>query len=428
MLSPAVLTRAAAALLGSDKGRKALGWTVVAICSPLLVLIAFLCSVASGMAQHNAQVVSMCFSDGVIPGSVPAEYRVSILKVRSAFEKIDDAVADITENIEDPGAVLDTRRIKAVFLSLYFGQDTPGKREIRDFVDRFVVYEQRTRTVTVEVSVEDDGTAGGDTDDGAEDSGTESENDTDTNASGAKDSSPGSNHAGTGSHAGSSAQSAGSSSSNSNSAADDTPSPPPTQTVTVTQQYTAAVPIQDMAVVYANIGDFLGEPLTAQQQANAERIYSLVCNGYAVGSGFAGADTVFIGADGFCSPIGANWRGVVSSGFGDRDDPFTGQADGHTGIDLTVPSGTPIRAALSGTVVAAQYNAGGYGYYVKIDHGNGLITLYGHCSQLTVSAGQIIAAGEVIALSGSTGRSTGPHLHFEVRVNGEYVDPEEYLP
>jgi murein DD-endopeptidase MepM/ murein hydrolase activator NlpD len=97
-------------------------------------------------------------------------------------------------------------------------------------------------------------------------------------------------------------------------------------------------------------------------------------------------------------------------------------------MDLAVPTGTPIRAALGGTVTVSKYNAGGYGYYVMIDHGNGLATLYGHCSKLLAKVGQTVEAGDIIALSGSTGRSTGPHLHFETRVNGERTNPRAYLP
>ena len=116
----------------------------------------------------------------------------------------------------------------------------------------------------------------------------------------------------------------------------------------------------------------------------------------------------FIGADGFCSPIGSGWESRVTSEFGNRIDPITGKRKGHTGMDLAVPTGTPIRAALGGTVTVSKYNAGGYGYYVCIDHGNGLATLYGHCSKLLAKVGQTVEAGDIIALSGSTGRSTGP--------------------
>ena len=135
----------------------------------------------------------------------------------------------------------------------------------------------------------------------------------------------------------------------------------------------------------------------------------------------------YINVDGFCSPVGANWRDIITSEFGGRIDPFTGQRDGHTGMDLAVPSGTPIRAALDGTVTRSEYDSS-YGYFVMIDHGSGLATLYGHNSRLLVSVGQTVRAGDVISLSGSTGRSTGPHLHFEVWVNGERTDPRYYLP
>lgn len=76
----------------------------------------------------------------------------------------------------------------------------------------------------------------------------------------------------------------------------------------------------------------------------------------------------------------------------------------------------------------ATYNAGGYGYYVVVDHGNGMVTLYAHNSRLLVRVGETVEAGDVVSLSGSTGRSTGPHLHFEVRVNGQRVNPRSYLP
>lgn len=108
-----------------------------------------------------------------------------------------------------------------------------------------------------------------------------------------------------------------------------------------------------------------------EQKSNADSIYSLVRYGIAGGSEgwIPGADVPFIGADGFCSPIGSGWERRVTSEFGNRVDPITGKRKGHTGMDLAVPTGTPIRAALGGTVTVSKYNAGGYGYYVMIDHG-----------------------------------------------------------
>jgi len=98
----------------------------------------------------------------------------------------------------------------------------------------------------------------------------------------------------------------------------------------------------------------------------------------------------------------------------------------HEGIDIGVPSGTPVAAAGTGTVIYAGWMEG-YGNLVAIDHGGGLATAYGHNTSVTVSVGQQVTAGTIIAYSGSTGHSTGPHVHFEVRVNGTPVDPLGYL-
>jgi len=117
---------------------------------------------------------------------------------------------------------------------------------------------------------------------------------------------------------------------------------------------------------------------------------------------------------------------VITSPFGMRTDPYTGIYTGHTGIDIGVGTGSPVYAAASGTVIIAG-TYGGYGYAVVIDHGSGISTLYGHNSQLLVSVGQKVERGQTISYSGSTGWSTGPHLHFEVRVNGAYVDPMSYF-
>ena len=104
-----------------------------------------------------------------------------------------------------------------------------------------------------------------------------------------------------------------------------------------------------------------------------------------------------------------------------------GFSGGHNGIDIAIAMGSPIYAADSGVVTVSQWTDVGYGYYVIIDHGGGIQTLYGHNSQLLVSVGQTVAKGQAIALSGSTGYSTGPHLHFEVRINGIKVDPAPFI-
>ena len=98
----------------------------------------------------------------------------------------------------------------------------------------------------------------------------------------------------------------------------------------------------------------------------------------------------------------------------------------HTGLDIAATTGTPIKVVADGKVTVAQYS-GSYGYLVKVDHGNGIETWYGHTSKMYVKEGQEVKAGDVIALVGSTGNSTGPHLHFEIRINGEHVNPQKYL-
>lgn len=99
----------------------------------------------------------------------------------------------------------------------------------------------------------------------------------------------------------------------------------------------------------------------------------------------------------------------------------------HTGVDIGMPIGTPIYAAENGKVITAGWNRGGYGYYIVIDHGNGMQTLYAHNSALLVKVGQSVARGQQISESGSTGRSTGPHLHFEVRIGGRRTNPLNYI-
>jgi murein DD-endopeptidase MepM/ murein hydrolase activator NlpD len=119
-------------------------------------------------------------------------------------------------------------------------------------------------------------------------------------------------------------------------------------------------------------------------------------------------------------------EGFVGSGFGWRHDPFTGRVSMHEGLDFAAPVGTPISAAAGGIVIVAEYHPA-YGKMVDLDHGNGLTTRYAHASKLHVKVGDIVKRGQLIADVGSTGRSTGPHLHFEVRVNGEAKDPEKFL-
>ena len=115
-----------------------------------------------------------------------------------------------------------------------------------------------------------------------------------------------------------------------------------------------------------------------------------------------------------------------TSGFGVRSDPFLGRPAMHTGLDFRAATGDPVRATANGKVLSSGW-MGGYGRMVEIDHGNGLSTRYGHLSEIHVRVGDVVRIGQVIGAVGSTGRSTGPHLHYETRIDGDAVDPQKFL-
>jgi murein DD-endopeptidase MepM/ murein hydrolase activator NlpD len=158
----------------------------------------------------------------------------------------------------------------------------------------------------------------------------------------------------------------------------------------------------------------LAARIAAAQAAAAQAAAARAAAAQASGEATATAPTPSAG--GFAWPV----NGPVTSGFGVRWGRM------HEGIDIAVPSGTPVRAAAAGTVIEAGW-VSGYGNLVVVDHGNGIATAYAHNSAFAAAAGRQVAQGEVIAYSGSTGHSTGPHVHFEVRVGGAAVDPLGYL-
>jgi murein DD-endopeptidase MepM/ murein hydrolase activator NlpD len=119
-------------------------------------------------------------------------------------------------------------------------------------------------------------------------------------------------------------------------------------------------------------------------------------------------------------------QGYVASGYGYRRDPFTGSRDLHPGLDIVAPSGTPVEAAAAGRVVYAGWK-NGWGRCVEIDHGSGIKTFYAHCRTLKVSDGENVFRGDVIATVGSSGRSTGTHLHYGVLKGGNWADPDNYV-
>jgi murein DD-endopeptidase MepM/ murein hydrolase activator NlpD len=118
---------------------------------------------------------------------------------------------------------------------------------------------------------------------------------------------------------------------------------------------------------------------------------------------------------------------MVSSKYGIRRHPVTKSKRHHAGIDLAAPAGSPIRAIRAGRVIFAD-SLGAYGKLVVVDHGDGFVSRYGHCEAIKTAIGSWVKAGTIIATVGQTGRTTGPHLHFEVMLNGEPFDPEKLIP
>ena len=344
--------------LSDEHTRKRIGWIIVGILSPILLMIVLIVSLLSATAAHNNNAVELCFHGGMITASVPLEYREYIEDMQSSFTLLDSVIEDLNGEMENES--LDRTRVKAIFFAIYFGEDSPSRKDHKRFAECFVRQEERTRTEENE-------------------DGTTSE-----------------------------------------------------ETLTVT------VPIISLPEIYENISDKMGIQVSPEDQANASEIYYRILYGRVIpssGTGFDDwldtlplSDAPLASIDGFCSPLGKSWRSMVTSEFGWRSDPFTGEGRGHEGIDLAAVRGTKIRAALDGQVLLVRYSSSGYGYHLAIDHGGGIITLYAHCSKILALEGQAVHAGDVIAEVGSTGRSTGNHLHFEVRVNGEKQNPRNYLP
>lgn len=166
------------------------------------------------------------------------------------------------------------------------------------------------------------------------------------------------------------------------------------------------------------------EYLALMMQPDNQNLWAQLLGGLVAGGGqIITPDTDWVGTGPLAWPLPQSFP--ITSHFGYREDPFTGEIEYHNGTDIAAPEGTPILAAADGMVTIANGIdswGGSYGYHIKIDHGNGLETLYAHCSAICVNSGQQVQQGEVIGFVGSTGNSTGNHLHFEAWMNGERKD------
>lgn len=367
-----VVTVAAAALT-DKKTWKALAVLASLCLVPLFLILAVILSMASSAAEHNRATVIASFDPSItIPDSVPAEFSNHIAAMRQCFAAIDRAVAEL--EIPEDAPELDITLIKAIYFGLFNEQDTPTLNDdsALTFVECFITYEERVREEET------------DSDESAEDNTEESDEDAE------EDESP--------------------------------------------ETYQAAIPITDMPTVFQNVAQHLHRSITGETQSACMEVYYIIKYGDASRANQADAllaalvdgDTEYIGGTAG-SPFSFDWHDRVTSEFGGRRDPITGQWDGHTGLDLSAPYGTPIRAVAAGKVILARYGHPSYGNYIVLDHGGGVVTLYAHCSELTAYVGQQVNAGDQIAKVGSTGRATGNHLHIEVQVNGERKNPRTFL-
>lgn len=355
----------AAVLLATDKRTwKVITVLLAAVLTPFILIVTVICSLLSGTAHHNNAAVELAFYGGSLPATMPGEYRDYITEMRACFSSLDSAIADVESEMED-GDSLDSNRVKAVFYALYFGSDHLRLRSAaaRAFVDCFVTYEECVHPA--EAEDEED------------------------------------------------------------------------------YVHLRAYPIDTLPAIYQNVGGCAGRTVTPDDMANITEIYlRVVYRNFDVGADMpleggngthdligemANGSDVIPSEGGFVSPLENGWQDKVTSEFGYRENPTGAGSEGHTGLDMGVPLGTPVRAVKDGRVLFVRYKQTGYGYHLAIDHGGGLVTLYAHCSEILVTEGQEVKAGDVIAKSGSTGRSTGPHLHLEVIQDGVPQNPRNYL-
>jgi len=192
----------------------------------------------------------------------------------------------------------------------------------------------------------------------------------------------------------------------------------------------------DDETVFQNLADKFGVTLTAEEKETILKMCESAIASVTVpptafhlgiGALLASDDTPLNPAP-FTSPFqGLDWKAAVSSNYGNRTDPFTGEKSKHSGMDLQADEGTPIYPVKAGTVLFVRNDEDGYGKYLVINHGGKQATLYAHCSEILVAEGDEVTTETVIAKVGSTGRSTGNHLHIEFIFDGRPVNPKKYL-
>lgn len=364
-----LLFKAAMMLLSDEKAQKKLKTIIGVILSPLIIIVFFLGGFGSASSDHNHAVVRAVFNQTPISDSVPAELKNRLGLLQDYFVVLNELMNE-KETVISEGK-LDKTQIRSTFFAVYLNKDTLNlsRNDMSLFVECFV------ETSEEEIPIESD----------------ETDEDEET-----------------------------------------------TEIVTVTTV------IQDDQIIYQNLNNKLGIVMDEETISIAKQIAQIVDFGAtasSVGQGSslsvllkdiieASLKTTYVGGT-LKSPFDFDWRSVVTSEFGSRD-PITlpdGSITGsyHTGIDFGVGLGTPILALNSGTVVMVRNFEDGLGYFLVIDHGGGILSVYAHCSRILVGEGDKVNQGQKIAEVGSTGYSTGNHLHLEIWENGKTINPRSRL-
>lgn len=355
-----------ALLFKNENTKKKLSKILIVILSPFILIITMLFTTVHAVSEHNNQVIQTVFEQLPIPDTVPKDYKMYIESMQRNFIVLDKYINEIQMKVKEGS--LDPMQIKALFFNNYFGESDNkiSDNTIKEFVECFVFYEER---IIKPNKVED-----------------------------------------------------------------------PVKTEIV------AVIIGDIQKVIKNVSSVIGRKISAEQIKNFEKIYSMVNHGSSASTAGDGGYMKDLLKDAIKSaekkpyvggrpesPFKDDWRNKITSEFGRRDEIVLPDGSvtlsGHTGMDLGngTPMGTPILAVNDGEIVYVRNHKVGLGLHLAISHGGGIITVYGHTSRIIVKEGDKVKKGQKIAEVGSTGWSTGPHLHLEYWVHGEVKNPREYL-
>ena len=353
-------------LLSSKKGRSVIKTVLIVALSPLILCLILVMGGADGGAKHNNHMIETVFRDLPISASVPEEFRAFVENFQYSMNRIDEEIDKVESEVDGN---FDRVFIKSILYSLFV--DAQSNEQLRNinytsYIDCFI----KTETEEVEYENQEDNE-------------------------------------------------------------------------TINVELTTKKVITDTSKVLSNVASFLHTEITEEKREMIYEIYAQVNSNF--GKGYdvyasimsliaphleASENRPYAGGQ-FGSPFASGWKNNVTSEFGKRDaikvDSGATTSTTHTGIDIAKKHGTSIQVVNDGVVIAVRNSDVGLGLFCIVDHGGGIFTVYGHTSRILVKEGDKVVKGQVIAEVGSTGYSTGAHLHLEVIEHSKYVNPRNYL-